>query len=350
VRPIPLNLMTLYADLLQSLTLDDEPAGSIAIKTVKKRKYAYVTTKDGRVRVERYLGLADDPNVQHQIARVRRAAELAKSRKNTVSLLKRGRFPSPSLPLGRILEVIANAGLFKRGMTLVGTAAYQAYAGVLGHYAPAAALMTNDADLSIAEFVPDEKEEDIEQILKRADSTFAPVWQADDKLPKVFRSSNGFAVDFLTRSTRGGRTPVLVKSLGLAATPLSFQEFLVEETIETVALYGSGVLVRVPTPLRYSVHKLIVAQRRQSRATAKKLKDLRQAQELLDILLQIDEDAVQDMLDEARDRGAAWRSAINASLKELGREARQGRLPVPLLGNKVRPIAASQGRARRRGR
>lgn len=326
MRPIPLNLMTLYADLLQSVEMGDGPPGSIA---VKGKRYVYVTTKDGSARVEKYLGLAADPAVQQEMERAKHAAERAKSLRNTVALLKRGRFPAPSLALGRILEVLANAGLFKRGMTLVGTGAYQTYAGATGYYLPSATYATNDADLSVAEFLPGTDEEDIESILKRANPTFRPVWHAQDKLPRAFRSSDGFTVDILTRKGRS-QGPVLVEALGCAAVPLSFQEFPVEEAIETVALYGTGVLVRVPTPARFAVHKLLVAQRRKETETAKRQKDLRQAQELMDILLASDEATLQDALDEARNRGKSWRAAINASLREMGRVTTQGHLPLPV--------------------
>jgi hypothetical protein len=330
MRPIPLNLMTLYADLLQSVEMVDTQPGSIATKTVKKKKYIYVTRKDGSARLEKYLGPADEPLVQEEVERVKNAAERAKALKNTVTMLKQGRLPAPSLVLGRILEVVSNAGLFKRGMTLVGTAAYQTYAGVLGYYLPTATYATNDADLSVAEFSPSDHEEDIESILKRADPTFKPVWNMEDKLPKAFRASNGFTVDLLTSYGRGRQSPVLIESLRCAAVPLSFQEFPAEETLETVALYGSGILVRVPNPVRFAVHKLIVAQRRKQTQKGKKQKDLKQARELIDIFLETDDAALQDALDEARDRGKAWKAAINASLKEIGREARQGRLPVRL--------------------
>lgn len=336
MRPIPLNLMTLYADSLQSLELAGAPAASIATKTVRKKKYVYATTKDGSTRVEKYLGPADDPKVQAQVERFRHAAERTKSLRTTVSLLKQGGVPAPSLVLGRILEVVANAGLFQRGVTLVGTAAFQTYAGVLGYYAPAATLMTNDADLSLAEFEADDEEEHIGSILKRADPSFDPVWHVEDKLPKAFRASNGFTVDLITAYGRGRKSPVLVESLGCAAVPLAFQEFPAAQTMNTVALYGSGVLVRVPTPLRYAVHKLLVAQRRKSSEVAKRQKDLRQARELIDIYLQIDEGALQDELDTARSAGKSWQSAINASLKEIGRDARQGRLPLPV--KSARPI------------
>jgi len=86
----------------------------------------------------------------------------------------------------------------------------------------------------------------------------------------------------------------------------------------------------VPTPLRFAVHKLLVAQRRKSTEVAKKQKDLRQALELIDIYLQIDEAALQNELDAARSIGKSWQTAINASLKKIGRAARQGQLPLPI--------------------
>ncbi|MGE0629103.1 MAG: GSU2403 family nucleotidyltransferase fold protein [Hyphomicrobiaceae bacterium] len=329
-RPIPLNLMTVYADLRQSLEMGDIQAASIAVKTVKKKKYVYATTKDGSARIERYLGPADDPRVRAEVESLRNAAERAKSLRSTVTLLKAARLPSPSLILGRILEVVANAGLFERGMTLVGTAAYQTYAPILGYYLPTATYTTNDVDLSVAEFAPSENEEDFHDLLRRADNTFEPVWNMDDKLPKVFRASNGFKVELLTSFGRGRKSPVLVESIKAAAIPLSFQEYPAEETVNAVALYGDGVLVRVPTPARFAVHKLIVAQRRKPTERAKKQKDLKQAQELIDILIESDEQALQTELDGARERGRGWKTPINASLREIKRDVRQGRLPIPI--------------------
>lgn len=321
-------MMTLYADLLQNLEMGDSVAASIATKTIKNKKYAYATSRDGSARIEKYLGLADDPLVQARVEKYRHAAGRAKARRSTVSILKAARIPAPALFLGRILEVIANAGLFERGVTLVGTTAYQTYAGVLGYYLPTSTYATNDADISVAEFVPGEHEEDFGEILKRADPTFAPDWKSDDTLPKAFRASNGFVVELLTKLGRGRTFLVPVQSIGVAAVPLAFQEYPAEGAIEVAVLYGDGVMVRVPTPLRFAIHKLIVAQRRKAQESGKRQKDLRQAQELIDIFLEIDEHALQDELDSARSRGKSWKTAINASLRAIKRDARQGRLPL----------------------
>lgn len=160
--------------------------------------------------------------------------------------------------------------------------------------------MTNDVDLSLAEFVEPEAPEDIDKILKRADRTFAPKWKTGDQVSTAFQSSNDFMVDLLTRYGRGRKSPVQVPSLKCAAEALSFQEYLSEETIEAAALYGMGVLVRVPAPQTYATHKLIVAQQRNASQRAKKRKDLQQAKELIDIFLETDEVAIQDCLDAAR--------------------------------------------------
>jgi hypothetical protein len=328
MRPVPLNLMTLYADLAQNISLSKRDAASIAIKTVKQRKYVYATSKDGGQRIERYLGPADDPEVMALAERIRQSAQHAKQSRNTVTLLKRAGIAAPSLVLGRILEVLANAGLFERGVTLVGTAAYQAYSCIVGGYLEAATLMTNDVDLSVAEFVAAKEEEDINLILKRADSTFEPQWGADDILPTRFKAANGFSVDILTAYGRGRTSPIQIKSLGCAAVALSFQEYPAAETMEAIALYGTGIKVRVPTPQRYAIHKLIVAQLRKSNL-AKRQKDLLQARELIEILLVTDEAQLQDALDDARDRGKSWKTAINKSLSELGCDTRQGYPPLP---------------------
>jgi len=341
MRSIPLNLMTLYADLLQSTRgPGDEVAGSVALKTVKKKRYYYHTIKDGSSRVERYLGPADDPATVERVATIKAAAAQAKERRATVTALKSARIASPSLVQGRVLEVLANAGLFERGMTLVGTVAYQTYPCLIGAHLPASGFATNDIDLSVAEFVAEDGEEDIEAILKRADPTFGPVWHPDDKLPRKFVSKN-FQVDVVTSHRRGRRSPIPIDSLRCAAEALTFQEYPAEETVDAISLYGSGVLVRVPTPLRFAVHKLLVAQKRPKNQLAKKQKDLRQAKELIDIYLEIDEAALQDVLDDARDRGRAWKSAINASLKEIKREARQGSLPLPI-STQLRRRASSE--------
>jgi hypothetical protein len=83
--------------------------------------------------------------------------------------------------------------------------------------------------------------------------------------------------------------------------------------------------VRVPPPIRYAVHKLLVAQERKP-SSPKRAKDLKQAQDLIDVLLETDAAAFEDALQDARTRGPKWRKNIDASLRKVHLQIRQGSL------------------------
>jgi hypothetical protein len=330
LRRLPLNVITLYADLAQNVRKSSLEHGSVVTRKKRGRSYLYAVRKDGGTRVETYLGPADAPEAMAKADALRRGAEQAKSLRSTVSLLKQARVPAPALPLGRVLEAVANAGLFDRGVVLVGTAAFQTYACIVGYQFPKSAVMTNDADLLVASFVGGEEKIDIESVLQRADPTFKAQMQRDDRLPKQFKASNSFSVEILTKYGRGRKSPVLFEDLGCSAEALSFMEYLAEESMEAVALYGTGVLVRVPPPMRYAIHKLLIAQERRNLFAAKKTKDLAQAKDLIDIFLETNGDELERAIADARRKGPQWRKNIDASLAAIGRQTRQGSPPLPV--------------------
>ena len=132
-------------------------------------------------------------------------------------------------------------------------------------------------------------------------------------------------MDILTKFGRGRKSPIQIEGLTCSAQALSFMEYLAEDSMDAVALYGAGVAVRVPPPLRYAIHKLLVAQERRGNFSIKRNKDLMQAGDLFDIFLETDSDALEDALEAARRRGPAWKKHINSSLRELGRDLATGR-------------------------
>ena len=341
MRPIPLNFQTMYADLLQTVALTEVAHGSISVRKIKGKEYLYLTTKDGSKRRQISLGRADDASAQAQANAVLESAEGAKGRRTTVSALKRARIPSPALPLGRVLEVISNEGLFRQGVVLVGTAAYQTYPCLVGAYLPSSALATSDADLLVSSFVAREEPQDLEKILQRADPTFRALMSRDDKLPKVFRAANNFQVDVLTEFGRHRKSPRLIGDLLCSAEALRFMEYLGEESVEAVALYGAGVLVNLPPPMRYAIHKLLIAQERKTHSV-KRAKDLKQAKDLIDVFMETDSEAFEDALEEARQRGPKWKRNIDASLRDTRYDVRQPRhfSMAPGKKLKVKPRAA----------
>ncbi len=78
---------------------------------------------------------------------------------------------------------------------------------------------------------------------------------------------------------------MLLPALGVSAHPLRLLDYLIESPAQAVIVGGAGVLVNVPDPSRFAFHKLWVSTRRTVSEQAKVVKDLRQAGDLLAVLL-----------------------------------------------------------------
>jgi hypothetical protein len=115
------------------------------------------------------------------------------------------------------------------------------------------------------------------------------------------------------------RKPIQISVLGVAATPLRFLDYLIEDTQPGAVLGGSGVLVNVPRPGRFALHKLIVASRRGTRSSAhgKAAKDRAQASELLHVLIEDLPGEITLAWKELCRRGKAWKTAASISLRLL---------------------------------
>lgn len=113
---------------------------------------------------------------------------------------------------------------------------------------------------------------------------------------------------------QGEDETVLLKPLGVYAQALSFLNFLIADPIPAVGLYRSGVLVQIPRPERYAIHKLIVASRRHASSAAKAQKDLAQAELLIRVLSEDRPGELQAAYDLATSSGPKWREAIETAL------------------------------------
>ena len=315
MNPIPLNILTLYADLEQNVSADVLERATISHRLVGGQRRLYADIRRGDQRLQIYLGTVGDPEAESKADLYRRGAADAKIRRNTVAMLKRAGIGGPDLETGRIIEALARGGLFERGALLVGTVAFQTFPPIVGAYLPGAARMTQDADLAATRLaIPHlAKGMHVDAMLKNADAAFAPRFAAGDKLPARFQSSKtGLIVEMLT--TRGRSDgPVQIPALGCAAIPLRFMEYLLEDPIEAVVLYGAGVRIKVPDPARYAVHKLIVHQVRTNPIKAQK--DLWQAKELIEIYRTRDPDHLDDMIEDATRRGRTWAKLVRDGLR-----------------------------------
>lgn len=315
-----------YQDLLR-LHLDETASdliGSIEERSRNGRVYLYDKFRIGTQMKSRYLGEAT-PELRARLARAAALKAQAGDRRRTMARLARvlraEGLIATDRDTGSLLLAFARAGVFRLGGTLVGTAAYALYQGELGvRFDSEELAQTGDIDfasfqrLSVA--LGDQVEEnpgDILQALK-----FDPVPGVQDRQVWKWRQNRGAAmVEFLTPAFGDERVKPL-PALGVSAQALNYLNFLIAGPIPAIALYRAGVLVQIPRPERFAIHKLIVADRRHGGPDqAKSRKDRGQAAFLIRVLAEDRPDDLAEAFEDAQSRGPRWRDRLEASLTRM---------------------------------
>ena len=336
-----LTTQTLYAELLDRCTTGSFEAefplnGSFVRVRVKDRNYWYFQqgTRDASGKQPRkYVG-PDTPEVEQLIANHGHAKNDYRERRHLAASLRRAGFQSPPDGVGAVLQALSSAGIFRVRAVVVGTTAYQAYGPMLGIRLPHAALQTGDLDIAQFSAVSvaiskDEQTPPLLDILRQADPSFRAVpHTAAPTVAASYVSEQGFRVEVLTESRGPERdSPPRLPSIGTHAQPLRFLDFLIRDEVPAVILYDAGVLVNVPAPARYALHKLIVAQRR-TKGTPKIDKDIQQAASLIDVLAQRRPADLREAWQEAVGRGPKWRELLTRGLRIIDPRIRDQALHV----------------------
>ena len=293
---LPESVQTLYAELLdQVLRAERERAfasGSFVSKTIRDARYWYLQRLEGGHKKQMYLG-RETPELLERIeaARDGRKAVAAdeRRRRELVSMLAAGGAARESAAVAQVLRILGDADVFRLGGVLVGTQAFNCHANLLGVRFDAQSLRTADIDVAHPTVaVPrEEQPRSILDELRGADARFVAVPSFDPRDPSSSFRVRGrdLRVDFLTPATKQHRDrPVYLAHLAAAADPIEGLDYLLEEPISAVALGGSGILVNVPNPARFALHKLWVARQRPVSEQTKSRKDVRQAEQLLEVL------------------------------------------------------------------
>ena len=130
-------------------------------------------------------------------------------------------------------------------------------------------------------------EADIRETLLKAEKGVLAAPALDSRQPSTRFSlrNRDLTVSLLTpqRGKPPGK-PVILKGLNAAAEPAPDLDYLIEDNQPAAVPAGAGLLIRVPTPARFALHKLVVSQRRPAAFAAKSRKDLAQAAAVLDVL------------------------------------------------------------------
>ncbi len=326
-----LVLQTTYAELLErcaNAAFDNSFTGTGAFtrKTVSGKRYWYFQATVDGVRSQKYAG-PETPELLQRINRHQAALTDERERRALVSTLVRSfGMPQPVAEIGETVAVLAKAGAFRLRCVLVGTAAYQTYSAMLGEKLPSSILQTGDID--IAQFANisaavEEQMPPILDVLQAVDKTFRAVPTTHGSAVTSYQAKGGFRVDFLTPNEgRDTDKPRRLPALQTDAQPLRFLDFLIHDPEPAVLLHGSGVYVNVPSPHRYAVHKLMISRRR-AEGTAKRDKDIHQAEALLKVLARKRPYDLKEVWNEAEGRGKEWRKLLHEGFAQLSPQTQE---------------------------
>jgi len=333
MQEITLATQTTFAELLQRcLDADFDESfrerGQFKRRLRKGRYYWYYQWDAGGKKRERYVGPVTDRAISERVERFAGIKSDFKGRQEMVRALSASGLPTPDPISALVVEAMWKAGFFRLRGVLVGTVAYQAYAGPLGIRISGRPLQTQDVDFAqfwgisenIGESMPP-----VLDVLRAIDPSFSEVPRIDDPLvTTAYRNRDRYRVEFLTPA-RGSEDhrgrPAKMKALGGAgAQPLRHLDYLIHQPERSVLLHGGGIPVTIPRAERYAVHKLIVSGERQDQV--KSIKDVAQAAMLIEALRKRRPMELATAWSAAREMGPRWREKLDAGRERLEESAR----------------------------
>jgi hypothetical protein len=198
------------------------------------------------------------------------------------------KYPTADRKTYSTLASLHNHGVFRAGAFVIGSHAYGVLLNVLG--VKAVPYATEDVDIARREQLA---LTGIPPFLKMLRETGIKLGH-----PTSYAEPGGsrLRVDLLVPSPDESYPTIPVPELGAYAQGLPFLRYLLSISQEAPILSPHGVvLVRVPVPERYAIHKLIVSQLRGT-VSSKAAKDLRQAATLIEAVIERFPGAIEDAL------------------------------------------------------
>lgn len=300
-------------------------SGSFAAKTVKGHKYWYYQYTEPAGKLRQVFVGPDNDAVRGLIARKGQPAvtgSLAPLARSAIALGCADILPRHF----QVLKRLAEYGFFRAGGILVGTHAFIAFGNMLG-VRWREASRTQDIDFAhpgknIALALAPDLEVNTHEAIDSLGMGFLPVAGLAGKGGAAYLNPREpeFRLDFLTILRRSGEEPYEHPVLHVMLQPLKFMEFSLEQVQQTALLAEAGaVLVNVPHPARYALHKLIVAGERAGAFQAKANKDLQQAGMLLSVLRERRAWEVEEVWQDLLSRGSGWVKRVRRGLAALNR-------------------------------
>ena len=288
--------------------------GSFNRKTVKGRDYWYWQVRDlqgGNRQV--YLGPDDE--------RLRKLIELQKDGKGRASA-DLGALVGACVALGcmtlipqhfQVINRLAEYGLFRAGGVLVGTHAFIAMGNMLG-VRWTSGWRTSDVDVAhagknVSLALAEHARADIHDAITSLEMGLLPQQSlVSGRGATYITARKDIRVDLLTSAGRKDDV-YLYEPLNVSLQPLKFMEFSLENTTQTALLSGEQVVVvNVPAPMRYALHKLVIMGEREEAFRPKLAKDAGQVAALIEYGLLRAPSALKAAAQDLMARGPGWRS------------------------------------------
>lgn len=289
----PESARLLYSQLLSQCLQGTAPSGrglSFVSKRIGGGKHWYLQLIVGSRKTQHYVG-SDTAEVRRLIQQEKtlwkEATADRNAREQLVSMLVSGGAYSMSTADARIFELLERAGVFLANGVVVGSHAFSMYGNMLGTRWSTELTRTQDVDVATERHVLigiADRPVNLRQALIESELGFIEVPALSRKAPSTKFRIRGqqISVDILTPML--GRTSskaILVPALGAFAEPVRSLDYLLADTQPAVVVAKAGLLVNVPAPARFALHKLVISQRRVPAFHGNARKDLAQADELL---------------------------------------------------------------------
>lgn len=323
ISRLPDNCATLYADLMQKVELYAPSAqGAFVSKTIKGSRYWYHQTDTVAGRKQTYLGQESDAllaEIASRKANIAAHRELLSERRRLVAMLSVAGAHLEKGRAAKIIEKLSDASLFTTGGVMVGSFAFACYGNMLGVKMPGHLSRTEDIDFSVTRTVDVAFNRNMKAVLLNAEPQLREPIQINPRIiPFEMVTPDGFKVEFLTtKNFAADDVPVLIERFDVHAQPLDFMDYLLADAQNAVVLNGAGILIAVPHPARFALHKLAISQLRPVGLQTKMRKDLDQATMLLTVLVQDNPGTLMLAMEALYERNDALPHFVNNGIARL---------------------------------
>lgn len=331
-RELPGAAQTAYSELYEATQQAElgrgigSLSGSFQTKTLRGKRYwyfAYRDVLDGAVR-QFYVG----PDAPDLAFLRKRSKDLPSARvvRQTRAAVAHG-CAAVTAKHFRIIRHLADGRFFRAGGLLIGSHAFVAIGNLLGvHWT--AATHTQDIDFAhagdkpghLALALPGDIAMDVDSVIDSLQLGFLPSlgFGGSPTGTYVSRHEPELRLDFLTPLRRDPK-PVVLPRLKLTLQPIRFLDYLIERPAQAALLSANhALIVNVPDPARFALHKLLIAGERPISERIKSAKDIAQATAIIAYMQDhLPADALREAATDMAGRGPGWRSRLDRGIERM---------------------------------